>query len=513
VIPKVQSLGAAARLFIHERLEATAGILNNAAAEARLLDRLSELTRGQRSIARETQTLGVLTNIEVARLGQMGAGFEYLAHELDEFSQSVTKGTRELAGRTDERRAAIVETRRMLAAGLPRIRREFARIEADLEKALLSIDSSQTELAMAPARFRACAEEIASQIAGVVAAVQSHDITRQQLEHVQQSLELIRAQVRGVEEHQHPGPDEPPSIRAGQAIQIYQLRSIRETVGCWITQIGTCMESILRISSSDVVRIGPAVVEQEKKISSQLARIGQLEQECMADSKEVQSALAGLSNLMELVGEHLARSRSVRDRLQLLTFNSIIEASRLGAQADAILEISKSIKRISSSWSEMTDGSAQAMEEILGLVEKSKAEMKSFSQEGSDGLREAQSLTRGGLEHLRAAAGFAAAQATEIEASTRNLQSRSALVGAAAGRLGACFNRLGEVLDEIEGASCRWETDHPVTVGPGDPNEMEEMFSVYYTTEMERAVLRAALCGGPIPVADQRQAGNDVELF
>jgi hypothetical protein len=42
---------------------------------------------------------------------------------------------------------------------------------------------------------------------------------------------------------------------------------------------------------------------------------------------------------------------------------------------------------------------------------------------------------------------------------------------------------------------------------------MEEMFSVYYTTEMERAVLRAALCGGPIPVADQRQAGNDVELF
>jgi hypothetical protein len=26
-------------------------------------------------------------------------------------------------------------------------------------------------------------------------------------------------------------------------------------------------------------------------------------------------------------------------------------------------------------------------------------------------------------------------------------------------------------------------------------------------------VLRAALCGGPIPVADQRQAGNDVELF
>src|ERR1039458_249116 len=107
---KVQTLGAEARGFIQERLRATAGILDTVGNEAKLLGRLSQLTRAQRSITRETQVLSVLTNIEVARLGQLGAGFRYLAHELDEFSQLVAKGTKELSSHTEERKTSGAET-------------------------------------------------------------------------------------------------------------------------------------------------------------------------------------------------------------------------------------------------------------------------------------------------------------------------------------------------------------------------------------------------------------------
>jgi hypothetical protein len=44
-------------------------------------------------------------------------------------------------------------------------------------------------------------QEIAQQIAGVVAAVQAHDITRQQIEHVQQAFALIS---RGMREDRNP---------------------------------------------------------------------------------------------------------------------------------------------------------------------------------------------------------------------------------------------------------------------------------------------------------------------
>jgi chromosome segregation ATPase len=273
------------------------------------------------------------------------------------------------------------------------------------------------------------------------------------------------------------------------------------------------MEKILSISSSEVVGIGPVVVEQERELSRQLGGFERLEQGCMADNAEVQSALAGLSKLMELVGDHLERSRLVRDRLQLLTFNSIIEASHLGAKADAILEISENIKRISSSWSEMTNRSAQAMDEILGLVEKSKSEMNAFSQGGNDELRAAQSETMNGLEQLRAAAHFASDQAAAIEDSTQKLQAKIEQIGATADRMDACFNNLGAVLGQVEAAGLQWETDHPGAAARCDHQEVEEMFSAFYTTEIERDVLRAALCGTAVPVAEHNLAGNDVELF
>ena len=102
----------------------------------------------------------------------------------------------ELADHTDGRRAAIEETGRVLAAELPRLREELARIEVDLGNALAVVDSSLTQLSRTPVQFRTCVEDVAQQIAGVVAAVQAHDITRQQIDHVQEAFALISARMR-----------------------------------------------------------------------------------------------------------------------------------------------------------------------------------------------------------------------------------------------------------------------------------------------------------------------------
>jgi len=55
--------------------------------------------------------------------------------------------------------------------------------------------------------------------------------------------------------------------------------------------------------------------------------------------------------------------------------------------------------------------------------------------------------------------------------------------------------------------------DHPEVEEVHDPSEVEKLFSASYTTEMERDVMRAALCGGPLPVVQQAFGGNAVELF
>ncbi len=513
ILPKVQALDSAAKAFIYERVAATAGILETASAEVKLLDSLSQLTRKQRSIARETQTLSVLTNIEVARLGQLGAGFQYLAQQLDEFSQSVSASTKELASHTDERKTAIESTRRALAAGLPRVRQEFARIEKDLAEALDVVGSSLNELARTPEQFRGCVSEIAAQIAHVVAAIQAHDITRQQLEHVQLALATLVEQLERVYSDGSQESEELPDISAGLLVQVYQLKSIDTTVGGWVFQLRSCIDGILQISASEIVGIGPVVLEQELALSKQLVRIEALEQECQQETAGVEDTLAGLSTLMQLVSEHLERSKLVRDRLQLLTFNSIIEASHLGSEADAILEISQSIKRISIAWSEITDQSAQVKEEMLLLVEKAREGMQVFSDAGSEALRAARAEASASLESLRTAARFAATQAIQIEGVICKLRGRISEVRATGDRLDASFALLGAVPHQIAEIKRQFEAEFPHVLGLSNQKELEATLSASYTTEMERAVMRAALRGDPPPPARQSFAGNEVELF
>ncbi|HZZ37874.1 MAG TPA: DUF883 family protein [Acidobacteriaceae bacterium] len=505
VLTDVHRLGETTRSFLHRRLESTAGIVETVTAEAALLARLAQQTQAQKAIVRETAMLRVLTNIEVARLGEVGAGFEYLARELDDFATAVAESIGALTAHTAERRTEIDATRRTLTAELPHMREEYAGLETALGRAQTDVDKTLAKLKETPARFQGCVREIAQQIAGVVAAIQANDITRQQMEHVRAALNLIA----GAMEAGGSAAD----VSAGLAIQSYQVRSIRATVEGWTGQIRMCLEGIAQLAAAEMLELGRGVAGRERELTRELARIEQLEEQCAADNAKVQASLAGIAGLMQLVSEHLERSRAVRERLQLLMFNSIVEASHLGAQADGILEISNTIKRLSGEWSALTQQSEEAMQEIRMLVEQSQATMEAFSGGAQEQLRGAREQTGAGLAILRDAARCAESRGQRIQEEAGALQGRVSEVRAAGERLERCLARLAGVLTDIDAARGAAGEAGPDVVAGWDPAAMERRFGSAYTTEMERAVLRAALKGDPLPTAQADLAGNSVELF
>jgi hypothetical protein len=512
VLPNVETLGAATRRFIIDRMEATSGILGILTREVQFLRDLSAVTRGQSAIALETKALSLLTNIEVDRLGPEGASFRYLAGELAEFSRSMLKDTLELTSHTETRRAALEETQRVLAAELPRQREEMARIQADLGGALAVVHSSLTQLSGTPGQFRMCVEDVARQIAGVVAAVQAHDITRQQMDHVEQSCALIVDRLRGETADEDAAALESARAYAGLTIQVYQLRAIKDTVAGWAAQIRTCIQGILRVSANDVVAIGPLVREHERELSAQLEKIETLQHESQAYSDRIQTSLGGLSNLMQLVTEHLRRSKAVRGHLQLLTFNSIIEAGRLGEQAVVILAIAESIKGMSADWGSITRQTEQATKQITSLVGQTNQVMKTFAAARDQRLDDAQAETQTGLGHLRDAVAVADRHAREMMMATGKMQAEAACLNHIVGLLDDCFAGLDAVLNAIDGARNRWEVACPELKEGYDAGEVEKLFSGFYTTEIERRILRAAL-EGAAPPASQTFEGNSVELF
>jgi len=513
VLPSVQTLGIAAKKYVGERLEATNGILDTVTAEMELLRKLSAVTNGQTKIAERIQMLNVHTKIEIAHLGFVGAGFEYLARELGEFSTSLAENTGELDRNTEERKNAIVGTRQQFSVELPHLTEELARIEANLSDDLAVLDSGLSRLAQTPLQFRASAENIARQIAGVVVAVQGHDITRQQIEHVHEALATVSEIVLGVSNLKSPAHAEAARAHVGLAIQIEQLRAIRSTIADWTSQIRMCMEGILRISASELIGIGPLVLEQERLMSAQLSHIDLLEGQCKGYSERIRSSLEGISNLSHLVTEHLQKAESARNQLRLLTFNSVIEASRLGAKADTICVIADGIAEVAVEWSKIMEQSGSALREIVDLSKHVNAVMDTFSQTGTEKLRDAQERTRVGLESLRGAAAFAVAQGEKIYQATEIMRTKSGAIASAGDQLDTCFGRIDTVLADLEAVKRQLEIDHPGVKAQYDSAEVERLFSASYTTQTERDVLRAAIYGTTLSTAQSNSAGNDVELF
>jgi hypothetical protein len=513
VLSSVHALGAAAKGFVDDRLKATAEILDTVTAELELLHKLSMVTDGQAKVAAQIKMLNVHTKIEVAHLGAVGASFEYLARELADFSMTLARNTEELIRHTNERRAETERTKLMVSVELPHLTEELARIEGNLSDDLTALQSGLTRLSKTPVQFRASAEEIAGQIAGVVVAVQGHDITRQQIEHVQAALESIAQGMANEATLTNGGLREAAANHAGLAIQIFQLMAIRATIAEWTSQVRQCMSGILRISASELVEIGPLVLEQERAMLAQLSHIELLERECLANSERLRGTLEGISNLSVLVTEHLQNAKSARNRLRMLNFNSVIEASRLGAQADTICVIADGIAEVSVEWSNITEQSGSALREILSLSKRIGQGMETFSKSGNEDLAKSQAQMKIELENLRNASTFAVTQSHKIGNETDAMQIMNAEVGRTSDQLDACYARIDAVLRDLQDAKSQIESDYPGIAEHYDCEAIEKAYSASYTTAAERDVLRAALHGTEMPDTQQSFIGNDVELF
>jgi hypothetical protein len=510
VLSSVQSLCLSVRGFLEQRLEAASTIQDVLESEQKLLKLLTGGTQRQGEIAQQLKALSVFTNVEVAHLGNIGDDFQILAQDLSTFAKSVSDQTLELSRQTENRGLAIEETRRELAAHLPRLRADMNHLGDGFTATLQRIDVDLAQLAMIPGQFRACAEETTRQIAGVVAAIQAHDITRQQIEHIQQALQMIASRIADADSGRH---DEIPLAYAGLTIQIYQLKTTKETVANWTSQVKRCMEGIQHLSASDVVRIGPIVLEQERELSSQLTNVEALQEKSEDYGGKIQNTLGGVSSLFDLVNEHQGRSQNVRHRLQLLRFNSLIKAYQMGRRGVVVSAIANLINEVSTEWAVITDRSGAALAEILSLVKKANEVMGIFSEASSQSLHENRSQTITILDKVRGAAELVAREASLMQVFTETMQSNLAHFGDRGDAFGDCFGHLDSALRRIEGLAGGLKSENPQVAAQYDAAEVERLFSASYTTEVERNVMCAALYGAPMPVLEQSFAGNDVELF
>jgi hypothetical protein len=511
IVPMAKRLSAAARHFIGERIESLSTIANIFTNESGMLEKLAGLSREQQSMARESRALGIAASIEVARLGKAGEGFAYMAHELDDFSRMIFTGAEEVRRQTVERKTGVAQRQRALGQSLDCMRRHFKSIETEVDETIQGMELAVAGMATIPSEFSACVSAIGDRIARVVAAVQMQDISRQQIEHVRDVLKTM-GELETDGERRELSADARRTAILG--IQKMQMECARTSTEEWIAEIDQCLEGIMHVSSSQVATLGTKILEQEQSLAAQLERFESLERDSESDYEAIRHSLAELNTLSRLVEEYLGRSRSARDRMQLLNFNSMIEARNLGSSAAAVLEIARNISRISSAWGALTDRSGKAMAELLTASSLAEQANRADAQATIESLTQARQESHAGLALMQSAASTAVEQGARVEQALSRLHREINIADGIAQRLRVSLQLMGSAIEEI-GRAAIGPLDHNAGLhGAGlDVGQLEQECAAAYTCELERQVLRAALYGEAMPTLQPAAAGNDVELF
>jgi len=508
VLSNVQATCQDSRSFLEKRLEAATTILAALEQQQQMLQQLTLATQSQEAIARHLRALSVLTNIEVAHLGAEGHSFHLLAQELAAFSKDLFEQTLSLATDTEKHQQAVANVRRELSTNLPQLRGEVELMGHDVEQTWSAVENVLRQQAAIPVEFRNSTEATWQQIIGVISAIQAHDITRQQIEHVQQALRDIASRLTEAAE-----PTEFPVIVAALHVQACQLTNIRQTVSVWREQARGCMQAIEQLSAAGILEVSANVLQEEQALSLRLGRIMVLQQASHECCGKMQNTLGGLSSLMELINGHLNRAEAIRDHLHILMMNALIEAERLNARGAVVSAIASLIKEVSSDWSTLADRSRLQLTELAELVQHMTSLFEVFSDESRDQLRQETERTRTGLDAIRDTASRVSEQAFKMRVVTERMSAQSAALGQTKSRLDMHFGGLESASQKIERLQHHLEKADRRATGPCDNAEVERWLMGAYTTETERQVLAAALYGQALPVAQESFAGNAVELF
>jgi len=506
----VQAMCQNSRCFLEERLEAATQTLATLERQEQMLRELKLATQSQALIARHLRALSVLTNIEVAHLGAAGDNFQLLAQELSTFSRDLFEQISSLVTGTESHKQAIAKVKRELGANLPALRGKVELMGHDVEQTLSVIETVLRQQSAIPVEFRNTTEATWQQITGVISAIQAHDITRQQLDHVQQALRSIASRMASAAS---PNQKQHSAVYAALQVQVCQLTNIRASVSLWREQARRCLLAIEQLSAEGIVQASARVLCEEQALSMQLSRIGDLQQQSHECCGKMQSTLGGLSSLTELINQHLNRAQAIRDHLHILMMNALIEAECLDSRGTVVSAIASLIKEVSSDWSSLAGQSRHRLTQLVDLVRQMSSLFEVFSDTSRERLSWEIERTRTGLDIVRNTASQVSEEAFQMKVVTERMSARSASVEQIQSRLDVQFGRLDSALEAIEGLKCKLEKVDELVAQGCDTAEVDQWLASAYTTEAERQVLAAVLYGRALPAAQASFAGNEVELF
>lgn len=470
------------------------------------------------------RVLGSLTRIETARLGNAGGEFASLAEEVS----TLTKGIEASGQRILEASVALQEKMNRALAKVTGLRgRELAELPG-------LINEVTTGLSVVEQRHRrtieiflhhaAEYEKVSAAFEDLISAIQFHDITRQQIEHVCDVLRRLQSGSSG--NGREPGSDR----RAVLTLQSSQLANAGQVFGASAGRIERDLDGIMArvremaATSQTLVRSsGDDADASFLQLEGRLSAILNVVAACTKAEAEIEGGLTELTQAVTEMQNSIGEILEVEVRIRRIAINATIRAVQIGDAGNALTVIAEVMQRLASDTDGLTGTVGGQLETMRDAAQRliSGASRVGGAEAGAGDL-----LTemRAAMSMLHSSGEASLAQLDKIVATSASLadEIQSVRTTFTAGTLvAAAVDRARSTIEEISG--------HYGSADPGAATEARlEDFQSHYTMKAERDVHESVSAGRagnefapdetPGAVAEQAVAagselGDNVELF
>jgi hypothetical protein len=301
-----------------------------------------EATRCIEGIVRAFDVLGIMTRIESARLSGSSHNFVGLAGEVTA-----------LAARIREQLLLSAESARLLAESTSRAASEVgviartqqenlaplsSRVGAGLDKTARCRSRSSESARLLAARFAA----VSNAVGDIVAALQAHDITRQQLEHVVEALDTRQS-----------APAEHNRLANGARLQAAQIENARSI---FARSVSSVCEALAEIEANVVAMADETagLLDLSHKdgasdflsVESDLAGIVAILDGRTARDAELSDVARTVRAMLAEIATRMGDVQAIGIHMKRIAVNATIQAARLGTLNGPLEVIAEAIQAL-----------------------------------------------------------------------------------------------------------------------------------------------------------------------
>ena len=297
-------------------------------------------------------TLGVLTQIETARLGASGADFGPLADDVKSVSGSVQERVEDALQTASHLIPPIEAALNSAAALAQKQANDLPSTISGVLAHLTAFGEIQRRAQGSSVRMRSTSNAISDAFKELIVSLQFHDITRQQVEHV---IEILRRVCSDCERPDGSVAGAPRGMATVLALQSSQLADAGDKFAASAASIAGSLEGIAG-------HIGE-MAEESRALSGfseteHNSYFTQMEQACSAIlAKLVLCANAEAANeathsgLAETIGQMrgaIEKIRAVEIQMVRLALNASVRAAHIGGSGDALAVLAGTMRQLAS---------------------------------------------------------------------------------------------------------------------------------------------------------------------